>query len=123
MHTDRQPLLTLRGIGAGHNTSDILQNIDFEVREGEVVALLGRNGVGRTTTLMTIMGLLKPSRGSINFAGQDITSHRPIRSTSTASPSCQKGGVYSPTLPWPRIWLAQREGGWPLDEIYRLPEN
>jgi branched-chain amino acid transport system ATP-binding protein len=70
---ERPPLLTLSGVDAGYNASQILHGINLEVREGEVVALLGRNGVGKTTTLQTIMGLLKPTKGIIEFDGRNVT--------------------------------------------------
>jgi branched-chain amino acid transport system ATP-binding protein len=118
---DRAPLLMLKGIGAGYNTSDILQNINLEVREGEVVALLGRNGVGKTTTLMTIMGLLTPSRGSIIFAGHDITSMPPDQVSKHGIAIVPEGRRIFPNLTVSdNLALAQREGGWPLEEVYRL---
>jgi branched-chain amino acid transport system ATP-binding protein len=118
---NRPPLLTLRGIGAGYNSSDILQNIDLEVREGEVVALLGRNGVGKTTTLMTIMGLLTPSRGSITFAGSDVTSLPPDQVNKRGIAIVPEGRRIFPNLTVSEnLTLAQREGGWPMEEIYRL---
>jgi ABC-type branched-subunit amino acid transport system ATPase component len=118
---DRPPLLTLKGVGAGYNASDILQDIDLEVREGEVVALLGRNGVGKTTTLMTIMGLLKPSRGSITFADQSIASLPPDQVNRCGIAIVPEGRRIFPNLTvLDNLALAQREGGWPLEEIYRL---
>ncbi|MBS0528093.1 MAG: ABC transporter ATP-binding protein, partial [Proteobacteria bacterium] len=118
---DRPPLLTLKGLSAGYNTSDILQNIDLEVREGEVVALLGRNGVGKTTTLMTIMGMLKPSRGSIAFADQDITSLSPDQVNRHGIAIVPEGRRIFPNLTVvENLALAQRDGGWQLEEIYRL---
>ncbi len=118
---ERPPLLTLKGVGAGYNTSDVLQNIDLDVREGEVVALLGRNGVGKTTTLMTVMGLLKPSRGSITFAGQDITSLPPDQVNKHGIAIVPEGRRIFPNLTVvENLALAQRDGGWPLEEIYRL---
>jgi ABC-type branched-subunit amino acid transport system ATPase component len=118
---DRAPLLTMRGIGAGYNASDVLQNIDLEVREGEVVALLGRNGVGKSTTLMTIMGMLSPSRGSIDFAGKNIASLPPDQVNKCGIAIVPEGRRIFPNLSvLENLALAQREGGWPLEEIYRL---
>ena len=118
---DRAPLLTMRGIGAGYNASDVLQKIDLEVREGEVVALLGRNGVGKSTTLMTIMGMLSPSRGSIDFAGKNIASLPPDQVNKCGIAIVPEGRRIFPNLSvLENLALAQREGGWPLEEIYRL---
>jgi ABC-type branched-subunit amino acid transport system ATPase component len=117
----RPPLLTLSGIDAGYNSSRILHGIDLEVREGEVVALLGRNGVGKTTTLQTIMGLLKPTRGIITFSGNDITSLSPDRINRCGIAIVPEGRRIFPNLTVAEnLALAQREGGWPLDDIYAL---
>ncbi|GAC1548532.1 MAG: branched-chain amino acid ABC transporter ATP-binding protein/permease [Beijerinckiaceae bacterium] len=119
--TMRPPLLTLKGVDAGYNASSILQSIDLEVREGEVVALLGRNGVGKTTTLRTIMGVLKPTKGTISFAGQEITSLTPDRVNRCGIAIVPEGRRIFPNLTVAEnLMLGQREGGWPLDEIYRL---
>jgi branched-chain amino acid transport system ATP-binding protein len=65
-------LLQASNIDTYYATSHILQGVSFSVAEGEVVALLGRNGVGKTTTLRSIIGLTPPKRGSILFNGREI---------------------------------------------------
>src|SRR5918998_1546412 len=70
-------MLTIRGLNAGYGESQILWNVDLHVPEGQVVCLMGRNGVGKTTLLKGVMGLLSPQAGSIVFDGQDITRVRP----------------------------------------------
>ncbi len=60
-------LLQVRGLNAWYGESHILHGIDFEVREGEVVTLLGRNGAGKTTTLKSVMGMVGRREGSIRF--------------------------------------------------------
>ncbi len=65
-------LLELRGVEAGYGASQVLFGIDFDLREGEVATLLGRNGMGKTTTLRTIFGLLPLKRGAIWFAGTPL---------------------------------------------------
>jgi ABC-type branched-subunit amino acid transport system ATPase component/ABC-type branched-subunit amino acid transport system permease subunit len=118
---ERTPLLTLKGVDAGYNASNILQDIDLEVREGEVVALLGRNGVGKTTTLATIMGVLKPTKGAITFADSNITSLSPDRVNRHGIAIVPEGRRIFPNLTVAEnLTLAQRDGGWPLEEIYRL---
>lgn len=64
-------MLDVKGLNAWYGKSHILQGVNFEVGEGEIVSLLGRNGVGRSTTVKTIMGEVEPS-GSILFKGQQI---------------------------------------------------
>ena len=72
-------LLSIDDIHVYYGKSYILQGVSLEINEGEVVALLGRNGVGKTTTLMTIMGLVKPRLGEIFLKEVDITSLPPFR--------------------------------------------
>ena len=65
-------ILEVSHIDTFYGTSHILQDVSLSVEEGEVVALLGRNGVGKTTTLRSIIGLSPPARGSIRFQGKEI---------------------------------------------------
>lgn len=65
-------MLKLENVYAGYGKSQVLQGVDLEVRPGEAVALLGRNGVGKTTTLRTIMALTPLSRGAITFEGERL---------------------------------------------------
>jgi branched-chain amino acid transport system ATP-binding protein len=69
-------LLAVSGLNAFYGAAHILFDLAFEVREGEVVALMGRNGAGKSTTLKSIMGLMERKTGSISFAGQDISHAR-----------------------------------------------
>ncbi|HET9715089.1 MAG TPA: ABC transporter ATP-binding protein [Pseudolabrys sp.] len=70
-------MLSLRDVHVHIGKLHILQGVDLEVREGECAALLGRNGVGKTTTLRSIMGLVPASRGKIEFDGADLTRSPP----------------------------------------------
>ena len=72
-------MLTLDAIHTFYAKSHILHGVSLEVRSGEVVGLLGRNGVGKSTTLKTIMGLVRPSEGRITFEGKDIAGQAPYR--------------------------------------------
>jgi branched-chain amino acid transport system ATP-binding protein len=63
----------MRDVHAGYGATPILFGVSLEVRQGEAVALLGRNGMGKTTLMKTIIGFLKPWRGSIDFEGHDLT--------------------------------------------------
>jgi branched-chain amino acid transport system ATP-binding protein len=65
-------LLAVAGIDTYYGSSHILQEVSLRVAEGEIAALLGRNGVGKTTTLRSIMGLSPPRKGSIRFAGEEV---------------------------------------------------
>src|SRR5215831_19169764 len=74
-----EALLTARGVEAGYRTKQILFGVDFEIARGEVVALLGANGSGKSTALNTISGFVKPWAGSIRFADDDIAGRPPHR--------------------------------------------
>lgn len=66
-------MLQISDLNVYYGESHILRNVDLSVPVGQMVCLIGRNGVGKTTLLKTIMGLLKPRTGTINYAGQPIT--------------------------------------------------
>ena len=72
-------MLTLTDVHTHYAKSHILHGISLEVKAGEVVGLLGRNGVGKSTTLKSIMGLVRPSQGRVNFQERDITGLPPHR--------------------------------------------
>ena len=70
-------ILQVQSINTYYGTSHILQNVSLEVAAGEVVALLGRNGVGKTTTLRSIMGLTPPRTGTIMYRDEKVTGKPP----------------------------------------------
>lgn len=67
-----QPLLSVRGLNAWYGESHALHGVDLDVFQGETVTLLGRNGVGKTTTLRAIMGLIRKRSGQVTFEGKDL---------------------------------------------------
>ncbi|MEF8782758.1 MAG: ABC transporter ATP-binding protein [Haloarculaceae archaeon] len=83
------PLLSLESIEAGYGLTTVLQGISLEVDRGSVVSLVGRNGVGKTTTLRSIIGNVTPTAGQITFDGADITSQE-------AEQTVRKGVVLVP---------------------------
>ncbi|MGQ9368014.1 ABC transporter ATP-binding protein [Azospirillum sp. ST 5-10] len=70
-------LLSVRGLHSHYGRAHILAGVDLAVRRGEVVALMGRNGAGKSTTFRSIMGLVEDRRGAIAFDGHDIAARRP----------------------------------------------
>lgn len=72
-------MLTLEQVDAYYGRAHILQDVSFEVPAGEVLVLLGRNGAGKSTTMKTLMGLVRPAGGRILFEGQDIARQEPYR--------------------------------------------
>jgi branched-chain amino acid transport system ATP-binding protein len=73
------PLLEVEGIHTAYGTSRVLFGISLDIKPGECVGLLGRNGMGKTTTMRSIMGLTPPSQGRVRFKGHDITGAAPYR--------------------------------------------
>jgi urea ABC transporter ATP-binding protein UrtE len=78
----KEIVLTALKLRSGYGGKPVLQGIDMDVREGEIVAVIGRNGVGKSTLMRTLIGLLPPTAGSIVFKGQDVSAlvaHRRAR--------------------------------------------
>ncbi len=77
MSDGTQTLLEARGLAAWYGAAQILFDVDLKVQRGEVVALMGRNGAGKSTTLKALIGMLGKRRGNITFLGQDISRSEP----------------------------------------------
>ncbi|WP_028604764.1 ABC transporter ATP-binding protein [Ottowia thiooxydans] len=75
-----EPLLAVSQLRAWYAAAEILFDVDLEVRRGEVVALMGRNGAGKSTTLKSIMGMVPKRRGSVRFMGHDLSRAEPFTS-------------------------------------------
>jgi branched-chain amino acid transport system ATP-binding protein len=71
------PVIEARGLHAYYDMSHVLRGMDLTVGHGEIVALMGRNGMGKTTTLRVLLGLLKPRQGQVLVLGRDMTSASP----------------------------------------------
>ena len=113
--------LRLEEVVAGYGASTILHGISLEVGAGEVVALLGRNGVGKTTTLRTIMGGVRASGGMISLGGTDITRRPPDQINRLGVSVVPEGRRIFPNLTVSEnLMLAHRPGGWSLDQVYTL---
>lgn len=67
------PLLSLEGVHVSYGNTPILRDIDLSLDEGEIVGIVGRNGVGKTTLMKTIIGLLLPDEGGIHYGGDNVT--------------------------------------------------
>jgi len=119
-------MLTLEAIAAGYGESQVLNGISFGVGMGQVVTLLGRNGMGKTTTVRAIMGLIRPSAGHIRLDGQEITGAAPYRIAQRGIGLVPEGRQIFPTLSVEENLVAtaaNRAGGaprWDLPAIYAL---
>ncbi len=74
---DAAPILAVSGLDTYYGRAHILAGVELEIRRGEVVVLLGRNGAGKSTTMKSVMGLVRPAAGRIEFDGADITGAAP----------------------------------------------
>jgi branched-chain amino acid transport system ATP-binding protein len=119
-------MLTLEGVVAGYGESQVLTGIGFGVGAAQVVTLLGRNGMGKTTTVRAIMGLIRPSAGHVRFDGQDITGDPPYRIAQRGIGLVPEGRQIFPTLSVEENLVAtaaNRAGGrarWDLTAIFAL---
>ena len=75
------PILATRDLGLVIGGATIVAGVELEVREGELLAVIGPNGAGKTTLFNLISGLLRPTSGSVELAGTDITGQAPFRRT------------------------------------------
>jgi branched-chain amino acid transport system ATP-binding protein len=72
-----QALLEVAGLRSGYRQGTVLHGVDLALHRGQILGLLGRNGVGKTTLVMTLMGLLRPTGGTVRLGGDDLTGRRP----------------------------------------------
>jgi len=91
-------LLSCRGVDVAYDKVQVLFGVDVDIREGEIVALLGTNGAGKSTLLKAISGLVHPIAGRITFDGRDITSARPAQTTERGIVQVPGGKAVFPTL-------------------------
>ena len=91
-------MLTVENLDAGYGEAQILFGVDLAVGAGEVVTLLGRNGMGKTTTVRAIMGLIRPRAGRVSFGGVDLTGSAPFRLAQAGIGLVPEGRQVFPTL-------------------------
>ena len=121
-----RPLLTVRDLHAWYGESHILHGVDFDVRPGEMVTLLGRNGAGKTTTLRSIMGVVPRREGSILFEGSDIVRLASNRIAQRGIAYCpEERGIFSSLDVEENLLLPPvvREGGLSVAQIFELFPN
>jgi len=113
-------LLEVSGLEAGYGLSQVLFGVDFSIDQGEAATLLGRNGMGKTTTVRSIMGLLKPSGGQVSFNGRDITRAAPYRVGQAGIGLVPEGRQIFPTLSVEENLkaFARSPGKWDLGKVY-----
>ncbi|NMG39408.1 ATP-binding cassette domain-containing protein [Chelativorans sp. ZYF759] len=120
------PLLKVSNLEGWYGESHVLHGIDFEVRPGEVVTLLGRNGAGKTTTMKALMGILTKRKGSVVFDGHE-TIGLPARAIAKLGMGYvpEERGIFSSLSVEENLMLPPRvkPGGLSLDQIFELFPN
>ncbi len=119
-------MLKIDGLQAAYGHSQVLFDVSLEVNEGELVTLMGRNGMGKTTTIRTLMGLLAPKGGQVQIAGRDTTSYSPEKVARLGVGLVPEGRQIFPTLTVRENLVAtasnrcKRQSSWDLGKIYAL---
>jgi branched-chain amino acid transport system ATP-binding protein len=119
-------LLKISGLNAWYGESHILHGVEFNVQEGEVVTILGRNGAGRTTTLRAIMGLIGTRTGSVLIGGAETVRMAPHRIARIGIGYCpEERGIFSALSAEENLLLPPQfnNGGLSLEEIYDMFPN
>ncbi|MCK5933863.1 amino acid/amide ABC transporter ATP-binding protein 2, HAAT family [Fulvimarina manganoxydans] len=120
------PLLQVRDLHSWYGESHILHGVDLDVSEGETITILGRNGVGKTTTLRTIMGLVRQRKGEIRYNGEDLIKV-PLHKTAHHGLGFvpEERGIFATLSVSENLTLPPKvaEGGMSLDEIFELFPN
>lgn len=114
-------LLQLQGVEASYGPAQALFGVDLEIGEGEVVALMGRNGMGKSTTIKTICGMLAASAGSLHFDGHDLRalpSHKIARLGIGLVPEGRR--CFAPLTVEENLTAAARPGPWDMQRVAEL---
>ncbi|EQM79073.1 ABC transporter ATP-binding protein [Stutzerimonas stutzeri] len=124
--TDATPLLSVRELNAWYGESHALHGVDLDVHQGETVTLLGRNGVGKTTALRSIMGIIRKRTGTIHFDGHDmmrIPLHRAAHTGMGFVP--EERGIFATLTVDENLNLPPiiAKGGMSASELYELFPN
>ena len=114
-------LLTVEGVVAGYGDSVVLEDVSFALREGSSLALLGRNGVGKTTLLLTLMGITRLRRGRVSWRGTDLSpvpTH--LRAQAGIGWVPQERCVFPSLTVEEHLQVVARPGAWDLRSVYDL---
>jgi branched-chain amino acid transport system ATP-binding protein len=126
MHDVRAPLLAVEGLQAWHGESHILHGVTFDVRQGEVVTLLGRNGAGKTTTMKSIMGIVAHRTGSVKFEERELIGSASNEIARAGIAFCpEERGIFASLDVKENLLLPPqvKPGGLELDRIFDLFPN
>jgi branched-chain amino acid transport system ATP-binding protein len=116
-----EPLLALEGVRAGYGEAVVLDDVSLEVPERESLAVLGRNGVGKTTLLLTVMGFTELARGAIRWRGEDISRLAPhLRPRRGLGWVAQEREVFRSLTVEENLAVAARPGRWDRTAVFDL---
>lgn len=116
-----EPLLEFRDVRAGYGEAVVLDNVSFTLPQGGSLAVLGRNGVGKTTLFLTAMGFVGVQRGSVLFKGQDITRLAPYKRARLGIGWVpQERDIFPSLSVEENLTVTARPGRWTLDVVYEL---
>ena len=116
-----EPLLTIANLRAGYGSAVVLDDVSFDLASQSGLAVLGRNGVGKSTLLLTIMGYTRVSRGHILWRGADVT-HDPPHRRARAGIGwvAQEREIFATLTVEENLTVAARPGPWSLPRVYEL---
>ncbi|MCW5689483.1 MAG: ABC transporter ATP-binding protein, partial [Pseudolabrys sp.] len=120
------PLLAVKDLEAWYGESHILHGVSFDVREGEVVTLLGRNGAGKTTTMKSVMGIVGQRKGSVLFEGQELINKQSNQIARAGIALCpEERGIFASLSVEENLTLPPvvRSGGLSIEQIFDLFPN
>jgi branched-chain amino acid transport system ATP-binding protein len=119
-------MLQVSGLEGGYGLGQVLFGVDLDVAEGEILGLLGRNGMGKTTTVRMIFGLLRPTAGRIRLRGRDLVGQKPHRIARAGLGLVPEGRQVFPLLTVEQTLAAMQRPGpdgeeqWTRDGVYEL---
>jgi branched-chain amino acid transport system ATP-binding protein len=114
-------MLVINALETGYGKKHVLHGVTLRVDPGEVVSLLGRNGMGKTTSLRTVMGLNRAWRGSVQFANVEITNAKPHVISQLGLGYVPEGrGIFPNLTVLENLVMSQRPGRWTLERVYEL---
>jgi branched-chain amino acid transport system ATP-binding protein len=115
------PILEARGVVAGYGASQVLRGVDFSVQRGETIGLMGRNGMGKTTLIRTLLGLLPAQSGSVLLDGDDAAALPTFRRAQCGIATVPENrGVFASLSVLENLRLAARTGPWAEDRVLAL---
>lgn len=92
-------MITIKGVSASYETVDVLHSVDVTAKAGELTVILGANGSGKSTLFRTISGVMRPTSGTVEFNGEDITRSKPAAIVKKGLAHCPEGRHLFPSMP------------------------